>query len=714
MTLPAFRLGIDVGGTFTDFLLIDSNGNSKIYKTLSTPQDLIVGFFNGIREMAEDHGLNVPTFLNRVQLIVHGTTAGTNAALTYTGAKTALLTTKGFRDVLQMRQGIRPDPFNNRYEAPPAYVPRYLRIGIEERIDLNGQIVKPLNKEELREIINYLKSHNIESIAVSFMHAYANPAHEKEVGDVIKETLPECYLTLSSELIPKAGLYERTSTTVLNSYVGPIIRRYLTRLTAKLKEHNFRGTLLIMQSNGGVTSPQIAMEQAANTLLSGPASAPVAGGWYLKAHQHDQAITMDMGGTSFDVSIVQDGEAVLRREGEIAEWPIHLPTVDIHTIGAGGGSIAWVDDGGLLHVGPQSAGANPGPACYGFGGERPTITDANLILGYLNPDYFLGGKMRLYPEKAEQAIKTYVADPLGISVEEAAKGIIHLANVQMANGIRHITIKRGHDPREFPLVCAGGAGPLHAAAIAKELGITKIFIPRESSIFCAAGMMMTDLRHDYVKTYRALSREMDEEKFKALFEELKQQGIETLNKEGVATENISFRYSVDMKYAGQYFEVTVPLSPELMNHFSIDRLEEEFHKRHELLYGYSTPGMPTEMINFNLSAHGHTTKPTAKEAEYMGESPERAYKGVRLAYQSDKDQLVETPVYDGHLLAHGNIIYGPAIIEQAVTTIIVDGDFNLVCDKNDNFIMLHKDLGKEAAERYIKKYGGVVYEERNY
>ncbi len=424
-----FKIGIDVGGTFTDFLLINEKGETKVYKTLTTPEDPTIGFFTGLTDMAKDHQSTPQAFIQQISLIVHGTTVGTNAALTYKGAKTALLTTEGFRDVLQMRRGIRPDPYNNKYVQPKPFVRRSLRYPVEERVDYLGNMITPVNENALNKVIKELKKESIEAVAISFMHSYANNKNEQKTAEIMREQLPDAYITVSNELVPRAGLYDRTSTTVLNSFIGPLIQRYFQKLIQELEEKEFLGTLLIMQSNGGVSTPAEIIKRAANTLLSGPSAAPVASNWHLSPHHLKDAITMDMGGTSFDVSMMKDGVPLIRSEGEIANWPINLPTVDIHTIGSGGGSIAWVDDGGLLHVGPQSAGANPGPACYGFGGDKPTVTDANLVLGYLNPDYFLGGKIILDVEKACQAIKNEIADKLNISVYEVARGIINIVNV---------------------------------------------------------------------------------------------------------------------------------------------------------------------------------------------------------------------------------------------------------------------------------------------
>jgi N-methylhydantoinase A len=705
-----YNLGIDVGGTFTDFLLTDQEGNSNVYKTLSTPKDPTIGFFNGLMEMAQDHEMDLEHFIQNIELIVHGTTVGTNAALTYSGAKTALLTTKGFRDVLEMRQGLRPDAYNNQYISPKPFVPRHLRIGVNERVDYRGQEVTTLSEQDIHEAIKVIRDQNVEAIAISFMHSYANPEHEKRAGELIRQYLPERYVTISSELVPRSRLYDRTSTTVLNSYIGPIIEKYLTNLTRKLKEYQFSGTLLIMQSNGGVATPTATISKAANTLLSGPASAPVAGSWYLKPHGIKDALTMDMGGTSFDLALVKDGYPLIRTEGEIADWPISLPTVDIHTIGSGGGSIAWVDEGGLLHVGPKSAGANPGPACYGFGAEFPTVTDANLVLGYLNPDYFLGGKMQLDIAAAKQAIKTQVADKLGLTIEEAAQGIIDMVNINMANGIREITTKRGYDPREFPLVCAGGAGPLHAAAIADELESTLVIIPKESSIFCAAGMLMSDLRHDFVKVHRTATKTTQVEKVHNIFQQLADQGTEVLIEDGVSEADMQFHYSLDMMYIGQYFQVNVPFTEEEMKTITIAYIEEKFHKWHDQLFGYSTPEMEVEIINFNLSVIGMTQKPKMKQTDYISASPKHAFKGSRPMSHGEKGNLIDTPVYDGDILVHGNQIIGPAIIEQKVTTIIVSDSFDVICDKNDNYIMYSKKLEERLVQHFIEEKRGVIYE----
>lgn len=696
-----FRIGIDVGGTFTDFLLVNDEGEAKVYKTLTTPKDPTIGFFNGLTEMAKDQQSTLQEFIQQVSLIVHGTTVGTNAALTYRGAKTALLTTKGFRDILQMRRGVRPDPYNNKYVQPKPFVPRSLRYTIEERIDYLGNVITPLNECDLDLVVEELKKENIEAVAISFMHSYANNINEAKAAEMIKNQLPDAYVTVSNELVPRARLYDRTSTTVLNSFIGPLIQGYFEKLIKQLRKEKYLGTLLIMQSNGGVSTPEEIIKKAANTLLSGPASAPVASKWYLAPHNLQDAITMDMGGTSFDVSMMKEGVPLIRTEGEIANWPINLPTVDIHTIGSGGGSIAWVDDGGLLHVGPQSAGASPGPACYGFGGDKPTVTDANLVLGYLNPDFFLGGKMTLDIDKARQAIKNEVADKLNIPVNEAARGIINMVNFNMANGIREAIVNRGYDPREFPLMSAGGAGPIHAAAIAEELECTLVMVPKESSIFCAAGMLMSDIRHDFVKVIRTLTTEITFEEINNVLDELRSQGVKTLTSESVKEDEVKFQYTFEMMYAGQYYQVGVDFNDEEISYLTHELMENKFHNLHNQLFGYHTPEMPVEIVNINIAAIGETLKPQVQVKQYNGIDVEHVKKGVRKAALGVNQESIDVPVYDGDQMAHGNLVIGPAVIEQIVTTIIIPENFNCIVDKNDNYIMFLKSMNQEDVNKFI-------------
>lgn len=697
----AYRIGIDVGGTFTDFLLTSGDGSSEIYKVLSTPEDPSIGLMSGLSEMAKAKSTSLRKFIKDVTTIVHGTTVTTNAVLTRRGAKTGLLTTKGLRDALEMRRGIREEQYNNRYTNVEPLVPRYLRFPVEERVDYKGDVVTGLNKSDVLDAAQVFKKEGVDAIAVCFMNSFANNQHESQTEKIIREQFPDLYLTVSSEFLPSIRFYDRISTTVLNSYVGPILKGYLTSLIEKMKDAGFEGVLLIMQSNGGVVSPQIAMEKAAATLLSGPAAGPVAGIEYTSIQGYNDCLTIDMGGTSFDAALIKDKTPLVTTEGEINRLRLALPMLGIVTIGAGGGSIGWVDEGGLLRMGPQSAGSKPGPACYDLGGDLPTCTDADLLLGYLDKDFFAGGKIPLNFDRAEKAIKEKIADPLGIDVVEAAAGMYRVINVNMASGVREVSVKRGHDPREFPLVVAGGAGPVHACMIALELEIPVMIIPKESSIFCAAGMLMSDLKHNFVRTYSTFLDEIDAKKFRALFQEMEREAVELLRSENIPENSIHHVYSLDMRYVKQYHEVNVEITKEEMEKGDIESMANRFHPEHNRLYGYSLEeqGTPIELINLRLSSTGKTTKPRFREEEYDQETPAKALKKKRKVYLPQRKTFDEVPVYDGHKLSYGNKIEGPAIIEQVNTTTFVTPEFNVLCDKFGSYTMFVKEKEQEIKKK---------------
>jgi N-methylhydantoinase A len=497
---PRWRVGIDVGGTFTDFVLAGPRGPAVVHKELSTPPDPSAAVLRGLAALAQGRGLDLAAFLARIGTIVHGTTVTTNAVLTGRTARTGLITTRGFRDALQMRRGVRERMYDNRWHPPAPAVPRWLRLPVTERVSADGERVTALRAAEVEAAAATFRREGIEAVAVCFLHSHANPRHEIAAGRLLRRRMPGAYVSLSSEVLPQVRFYERTSTTVLNAAVGPILERYLDRLVERLRAARYRGVLLVMQSNGGVATVRAVTRLAASTLLSGPAAAPAAGLACMAPSGRRSFITMDMGGTSFDTALVRDGEPAVTVAGTVNRYALALPSMEINTVGAGGGSVGWIDAGGLLRMGPASAGADPGPACYGRGGAEPTCTDANLVLGYLSADFFAGGRMPLDAAAARRAIETRIARPLRRSVEAAAHGMLQVINVNMATAIREISVHKGYDPREFPLVCAGGAGALHAAAIAAELGVDTVVVPRDAPIFCAAGMLRTDLRHDYVRS----------------------------------------------------------------------------------------------------------------------------------------------------------------------------------------------------------------------
>jgi N-methylhydantoinase A len=704
--MTEYKIGIDVGGTFTDFLLTSQDGASEIYKVLSTQEDPSLGLLNGLSEMAEAHNVPLREFIKKVTTIVHGTTVTTNAILTRKGAKTGLLTTKGLRDALEMRRGIREKQYDNRYTNVQPLVPRYLRYPVEERLDYKGDIITELKDRDVLDALQLFKKEDVQAIAVCFMNSFANETHESRAVEIIQQEFglgdASPYLTVSSAFLPSIRFYDRVSTTVLNSYVGPILSRYLKSLVRKLEDIGFGGILLIMQSNGGVVSPKIAIDNAAVTLLSGPAAGPVAGIEYASVQGYQDCITIDMGGTSFDAALIKDKTPLVTTEGEIDRLRIALPMLGIVTIGAGGGSIGWVDEGGLLRIGPQSAGSNPGPACYGLGGELPTCTDADLILGYLDKDFFAGGKIPLSFEKAEKAIKEKIADPLSMDVKKAAAGMYRVINVNMATGVHEVSVKRGHDPREFPLIVAGGAGPVHACMIGLELEIPVMIIPKESSIFCAAGMLISDLKHNFVRTYSTHLADMDTNKFKSLFYDMEDEANRLLKSERIPENAIQHIYSVDLRYVKQYHEVNVEITRKDIEDGNIERIANLFHPEHNRLYGYSLEdqGTPIELINLRLLSVGKTAKPKFSEEEFEGTDPYNAFKKTRNVYLPLEETFAEIPVYDGHKMMCGNRVEGPAMIEQVNTTTFVTPEYNVLCDKYGSYTVYLKEKEKEIQKKY--------------
>jgi N-methylhydantoinase A len=666
-------IGIDVGGTFTDCVLVDANGKSTVEKTFTTPDDPSKGVMNGLDKFAAAAGLSLADFLAGVVRIVHGTTITTNAVITGRGAKTGFLTTEGFRDVLLMRRGVREDQFNSKYSPPTPLVPRNLTYTVPERVDCQGRQIVDLDRSRAHEAIRALKQRGVESIAVSFLFSFLNPVHEQEIAALLTEEFPDAYVSLSTQVLPQLRAYERHSTTALNAYVGPILARYLDHLTGRLHSAGFRGRLLIMQSNGGVMAPEMAARFGCRTLLSGPAGGPVAGIFCGQRAGYEDLITMDMGGTSFDVSFIKAGQVSFTTEGSVGGHAMAFPVLDIRTVGAGGGSIAGVDEGGVLHVGPQSAGANPGPICYGRGGSEPTVTDADLALGYLGADDFLGGKFRLDLAAAQKGIEERIAKPLGIDMVRAAEGINRLVNSTMADAIRLVSIAEGYDPRQCVLIVAGGAGAVHAAAIAHELGIRTLLIPREASVFCAVGMLLSDLKHDYVRTLSGELAALSQRKIEDLYREMEAEAVKTLAEEGMVPADVMLSYGVDLKYVGQFHEVNIPFAS-LSESFT--ELQKNFEAQHRKLYGYNLPGQPVEALHWRLTAVGRTERPS--DARGIASKSAAQATPQRRREVIFNGRKVATDVYEGSALSAGSALEGPAIIEEPTTTIVLPPGCRLV------------------------------------
>ena len=687
------KIGIDVGGTFTDFVLTREGAQPAIFKTLSTPDDPSIAVVNGLADIAA--GMNPPlsleAFASTIDTIVHGTTVTTNATLTGSGAKCGLLTTQGVRDALEMRRGIREEQYNNRYVNVKPLVPRYLRAGIEGRLDRNGKETTPLDLDQVKQALALFKQESVQAVSICFMNSFANPAHEQAAAELVRHEMPGAYLSVSTDVLPSIRFYERISTTALNSYVGPKLNHYLDQLVGRLKAVGFKGLLLIMQSNGGVISPKLAREKAALTLLSGPAGGPGAGLFYVRIHGQDKCITTDMGGTSFEASVAV-GTPMIKNDGEIARRKIALPMLDIHTIGAGGGSIGWLDEGGMLRMGPQSAGADPGPACYMKGGTLPATTDANVVLGYLDPGFFAGGRMKLDIGAARKAIEAHIARPMGLSIEQAAAGMYRVACNNMAQGVREVTIKRGFDPREFPFIPAGGAGPMHSCLICTELEIPLQIVPRESSVLCALGMLMSELKHDFVRTFVARLGAIDWAKLARIIDDMARDGTRQLAEERIAEKNRRYEIRFDCRYIKQYHEVSFLVPRELIDRGDTTAIADAFHAEHNRLYGYSLEqeNTPVEIINVRVQAIGLTDKPFYQLETWAGADASAAAKGRRKVYIPETNAFKEVTVYDGHKLRFGNRIAGPAMIEQETTAIFVSASYDCVVDAYGSFALYRK------------------------
>lgn len=698
------KIGIDVGGTFTDFVVARDGEPPRIHKTLSTPADPSIAVVEGLAQIAASlqPPQSLAEFARSITTIVHGTTVTTNATLTSTGAQCALLTTEGVRDALEMRRGIREEQYNNRYTNVKPLVPRRRRAGIVGRIDRDGRELAPLDLGAVEQALAGWRAEGVQAVAVCFMNAFANPAHERAAAEMVRHAMPDAYLSVSTEVLPSIRFYERVSTTALNAYVGPRLEHYLEQLVERLAGTGFSGLLLIMQSNGGVISPQAAREKAALTLLSGPAGGPGAGLFYAAAHGQDRCITTDMGGTSFEASVAV-GAPLVKNDGEIARHRIALPMLDIHTIGAGGGSIGWLDQGGLLRMGPQSAGADPGPACYGRGGRLPTTTDANVVLGYLDPEFFAGGQMRLDVAAARRAIEEHIARPMGLSIEQAAAGMYRVACNNMAQGVREVTIKRGFDPREFPLIPGGGAGPIHGCLICSELEIPLQIVPREASVLCAFGMLMCELRHDYVRTFVARLDGLDWSRLETLVETMSTEGARALNEERIPPARRRVELRLDCRYTKQYHEVSVPVPLDAVVAHDRASIARAFHAEHLRLYGYSleAEGSPVEIINVRLQAIGATDRPAYRRDPHAGTDAAAALKRRRSVYIAERNAFGEVPVYDGHRMRCGHRIAGPALIEQQTTAIVVSEGYDCVVDPLGSFVLYAKGR-EELVAAYLR------------
>ena len=682
--MSRLRIGVDIGGTFTDVTGVDEDSGELFHlKVLTTNSDPALG----VVEALDEAGIR----LEDVSFLSHGSTIAINALLEGKGAKTAIVSTEGFRDVLELRRGARTHLLDPQMEKPPIFVPRRWRVEVKERVLWDGTVHEALDEDGLRQVLQGLADEGIESIAVSFLHSYANPEHEEKVASILRSEFPNMHYTLSSAIVPEIKEYERTSTAALNAYIQPVVQRYVTHLETQLRERGLKAGLHVMQSNGGVMTGEEAGYRPIHMMESGPAAGSIGAAEVGRMMGLDNLITFDMGGTTTKASVIEAGQALTTVEFEIFEepnkpgsgWPIRVPMIDIFEAGAGGGSIAWIDQGGTLQVGPQSAGAEPGPVCYGKGGTVPTITDANAILGRLVA--LLDGALPLDLAGARKAMEEHVARPLGFTIEEAAAGVLEIADAKTADVIREVTIARGRDPRDFSLVAFGGAGPMEAAYTIAELNMSQGIIPPVPGNFSALGLLSTDIIHDAVRTSMSLTRRADLPRTDALYREMEAELRRTLEQEGIAGEALKLIRSFDLRYKGQFHIINVTASSGQVTEATLLEAEDAFHREHQRLYTYASRGDPTEVVNLRVRGVGVVTRPGLRRIE-AGEAKD-AYKGTRPVYFRDEGGFLDTQVYDRDRLGAGSTLDGPAVIEERTSTILVPKSFNARVDEFGNIIL---------------------------
>ncbi len=693
--MSAYHLGIDVGGTFTDLLAFDEQtGELLRYKVPGTPRAPEEGVLQAIQALQQEH----PDA--RFQLVSHSTTLATNALLGQLHLnlpRLALLTTAGFRDVLEIGRQGRAEVYNLFVRRPAPLVERRDRFGVRERLDADGAEIEPLDEEQLRTIAQELQRRDIRDCAICFLHSYKNPTHECRARAVLQEVFPGLAVTLSCEVDPQEREYERTSTTVVSALLAPIVRRYLNQLGSALEGH--QAPWFIMQSNGGMASLSSVIARPATIIESGPASGVMGAAHLGRLLGIDRLLSFDMGGTTAKAGTIIHGTPQVVGEFEAAGrthsgravrgsgYPVRFPFVDLAEISAGGGTIAWIDSAGAVRVGPQSAGADPGPACYGKGNTEPTVTDANLILGRLNPAQIAGGAVHLNQELAERALDQLAGRLSGFDRIRLAAGIIRLVNADMAKVLRIVSLERGHDPRQFTLVAFGGAGPLHACALASELTIPRVIIPPHPGLFSAWGLLVSDQTHTQLRSLLCAARHCQPAQLERIFEELEERGRHTLTQEGTSPGQISFRRTLDLRYAGQSFDLMVP-APSPLNDQAFQQTLEAFHQEHARVYGYASRENEIELVTARVDTIAHIPKPALqKQSPSQNQPPPEARRGARPVYFDESETFIQTPLYQRDALLAGNLVHGPALIEQYDSTTLLPPGWTARVDEFTNLVI---------------------------
>jgi N-methylhydantoinase A len=689
-------IGVDVGGTFTDVVFADTERDRiATLKVPTTPDDPAAGVLRGILELCARDDIE----LAAIDHVHHGTTIATNAVLTYEGARTGMITTKGYRDILHIGRHQRPQHYSIRQEIPwqsrPLVRRRHCRTVTERLVPPKGEVLVPLDEAEVREAARALRAEQVEAIAVCFLFSYLDPCHEDRAAAIVREVHPECFVTTSAAVSPQFREFERFTTAAINAFVGPKVRAYVHRIEQQMAEQGLRADLHIMASNGGVATAAMVAEKPVLTLLSGPAAGILGGAWAGGLSGRRKLITFDMGGTSADIGIVDDGRiaAATARDSWIAGYPLLAPMIDVHTIGAGGGSIARLDAGGAFRVGPESAGARPGPAAYGMGGDRPTVTDANVVLGRLDPEFFLGGAMPLDRSAASAAIGR-IADGLGLGVAEAAAGVLAIVDANMANAIRSRTVQKGIDPRDFALVAFGGAGPLHAVDVAVELGIPEVIVPPHPGINSAVGLLTTDLRYDVIRTAFQTGGALDLTRLNRDFDAMAAELAAHFERDGIPLAQVSFARHGDLRYVGQGYELRIEFPDGTLDEAAMAGIFERFHRQHRAEYGHVFETSPIEIVNVRLTGVGSVTKIGATRAERGKSLAGARIKSSRCMFRIDgRLEEVETAFFARGRLPLDQPFAGPAIILQSDSTTVLPPGHSIAVEPSGNMIIR---IGGEA------------------
>ncbi|MCG8482022.1 MAG: hydantoinase/oxoprolinase family protein [Clostridia bacterium] len=689
----AYMIGVDVGGTFTDFSVFNKEtGELFNYKDSSTPEDPSKAIVKGVEDILRMK----ETKAGEVCYLAHGTTVGTNALIEKKGARLALITTKGFKDLMEIGNQRRPSLYNLQAQKPFSLIPSGLNCEVTERILHDGSIETPLNVQEVRDVVRTLKYKGVQSIAVCTLFSFINPIHEEQIEKIINVEFPEAYVTVSSKLAPEFREYSRMSTTVLNSYLGPIMGKYVHNFQHSIRDLGIQVEPYITQSNGSIISIKETIDCPIKTAVSGPSAGVIAAAYVGKQCEADKIITFDMGGTSADISLIENYIPQISNERDVEGYPARIPMINIITIGAGGGSIAQIDEGGALKVGPKSAGATPGPACYGRGGTLPVVTDANIAAGKLNQKRILGGRMEVYLDKAYKALDENICANSNLTRDEAANGIITVVNSNMIRAIRSVSVEKGYDVREFSLMAFGGAGPLHACEVAEELGICEVLIPPSPGTLCSLGLLLADTKFDLSRTMILKGEENNMDEFNKQFDNMVAQGTELLDREGIQEERRYFEFSIDMRYHRQNFELNIPILTGKIDADILKQAIADFHTEHKRSYGYCNENAVVQFVSYRISAIGKIDKPEMVPEELHPEIPVPEQIEARNILFQQQKEYIKTPVYNRTDFVPGQKIEGPCIVEQMDTTVVVPMKWTIHVDGYKNLKIQYSSLEKEV------------------